>query len=262
MTGRRLTLASAAFPVAFRRSSDPNELGLPTWPSTGHSHHEENKREMPVSQAVCRVQSPAEEVANSLSHGLGAVLAALFSPQLIENALRAGLVHGAAAAVYCVSMILLFSVSAAYHWLPQGATKDLLRRLDHAAIFLFIAGSYTPFMLGTVAEQGGYWVLTLVWLVATVGIVAKCANRLTHPVLSTAVYLGLGWLSVFILEPLMSAMPRDGFALIIAGGVLYTLGAVVFHFDNRLRYAHFVWHLLVLGASGCHFLAVMRYAAG
>ncbi len=212
-----------------------------------------------MSQTASRAQTFGEEVANALSHGLGALLAAVFSPQLIGNALRAGPMQGVAAAVYCGSMILLFSVSAAYHWLPQGNTKNLLRRLDHAAIFLFIAGTYTPFMLGRLAEQGGYWILALVWLVATVGTVAKCANRLTHPVLSTAMYMGLGWFAVFILEPLMQAMPGDGIALIVAGGVLYTLGAIVFHLDERIRYAHFVWHLLVLGASGCHFLAVLRY---
>lgn len=214
-----------------------------------------------MSHTAFRTQSPAEEVANSLSHGLGAVLAALFSPQLIRTALQAGTDDALAAVVYCASMIVLFSVSAAYHWLPRGRAKDLLRRLDHAAIFLFIAGTYTPFMLGVLAKQGGYWVLGLVWLVATAGIVAKCANRLNHPVLSTALYLGLGWVSVIILKPLMVAMPPEGLALIVAGGMLYTLGAIVFHLDHRYRYAHFVWHLLVLGASGCHFVAVLRYAA-
>ena len=214
---------------------------------------------MTLTQTASRPQTAGEEIANALSHGIGAVVAAVFSPQLIENALHAGALQGFAAAVYCVSMVLLFSVSAIYHWIPAGATKDLLRRLDHAAIFLFIAGTYTPFMLGGLAEDGGYWILGLVWLIATVGTIAKCANRLTHPVLSTALYLGLGWLSVFILQPLMSAIPSDGIALIFAGGALYTLGAVVFHVDDRIPYAHFVWHLLVLGASGCHFLAVLRY---
>lgn len=215
-----------------------------------------------MATTTCRAQTPGEEVANSLSHGLGAVLAAIFSPQLIRNALEAGTTNGLAAIVYCASMILLFSVSAAYHWLPQGPTKAFLRRLDHAAIFLFIAGSYTPFMLGALAEEGGYWILAFVWLVATVGTVAKCANRLTHPVLSTAIYLGLGWLSVFVMKPLWGALPTEGLALIVSGGLLYTLGAIVFHFDDRLPYGHFIWHLLVLGASGCHFVAVMRYAAG
>ena len=214
-----------------------------------------------ATQTACRAQSPSEEVANSLSHGFGAVAAAALSPQLITAALQAGWLQGAAAAVYCASMVLLYAVSAAYHWLPPGATKDLLRRLDHAAIFLFIAGSYTPLVLGILADQG-YWFLAVVWLIATVGTVAKCANRLTHPFLSTAIYMGLGWLCIFILQPLMSAMPVEGLTLLMTGGALYTLGAVVFHFDERIPYAHFVWHLLVLGASGCHFVAVMRYAHG
>ncbi|MGV3570569.1 MAG: PAQR family membrane homeostasis protein TrhA [Ramlibacter sp.] len=214
-----------------------------------------------MAHVASRAQTTSEEVANSLSHGFGALLAAIFSPELLANAMQAGAIHGLAAAVYCGSMILLFSVSAAYHWLAPGPTKELLQRLDHAAIFLFIAGSYTPFMLGALADQGGYWLLGVVWLIATAGIVAKCANRLKHPFLSTALYLGLGWLSVFILQPLMNELPVEGLMLMVSGGVLYTLGAVVFHFDERIPYAHFVWHLLVLGASGCHFVAVMRYAA-
>ena len=214
-----------------------------------------------MAHAASRAQTSREEVANSLSHGLGALLAAVFSPELIGNALEAGAIHGLAAAIYCGSMIVLYAVSAAYHWMAPGPTKQLLQRLDHAAIFLFIAGSYTPFMLGALSDQGGYWLLGVIWLIATAGIIAKCANRLKHPFLSTALYLGLGWLSVFILKPLMNELPMEGLALIVSGGVLYTLGAVVFHFDERVPYAHFVWHLLVLGASGCHFVAVMRYAA-
>ena len=213
-----------------------------------------------MSHAMTRSQSASEELANSLSHGAGAVLAAVFSPQLITHAFESGTIHGLAAAVYCASMVLLFSVSAAYHWLPQGDTKNLLRRLDHAAIFLFIAGSYTPFMLGSVAEKGGHWVLGLIWAIAAFGIVAKCVNRLTHPYLSTALYLGLGWISVIILDPLIRETPPTGVILLVAGGVLYTLGAIVFHFDEKVKYAHFVWHLLVLSASACHFIAVMNYA--
>jgi hemolysin III len=214
-----------------------------------------------MSAIASRPQSDREEMANSLSHGAGALLAAIFSPELIGKALAAGTAEGIAAAVYCGSMILLFAVSAAYHWLPAGPTKAMFRRLDHAAIFLFIAGTYTPFMLGALADQGGLWLLIVVWAIATLGTIAKCANRLNHPVLSTALYLGLGWLAVFILQPLMTAIPAAGISLIVAGGVLYTLGAVVFHFDDRFPYAHFVWHLFVLGAAGCHFVAVMLYAA-
>ena len=209
---------------------------------------------------LIRDQSPSEELANSLSHGLGALLAALFSPRLIASAFGEGAVHGAAATVFCVSMILLFSVSAAYHWLPAGRGKEILRRLDHAAIFLFIAGSYTPFLLGSLASFGGIWILSFVWTVAGVGLVAKCANCLKHPVLSTLTYLALGWLALVVFEPLVSSTPLPGVMLIVGGGLLYTLGAIVFHFDHRIRYAHFVWHLLVLAASACHFVAVMNYA--
>lgn len=213
-----------------------------------------------MAQAQTRSQTQGEELANALSHGFGAVLAAVFSPQMITRALEAGTVHAAAAAVFCVSMILLFSVSAAYHWAPTGPLKDMLRRFDHAAIFLFIAGSYTPFMLGTVAHHGGRWVLAIVWVVAAFGMVAKCVNRLTHPILSTSLYLALGWISVVILKPLIVHTPPTGVILLVAGGVLYTLGAIVFHLDDRYRYAHFVWHLLVLSASACHFVAVLNYA--
>jgi hemolysin III len=214
--------------------------------TTTHAHH--------------RHQSPGEEVANALSHGLGAVFAAVLSPQLVARAFAHGEVHGLAAAVFCVSMVLLFSVSAVYHWLPAGRAKELLRRLDHAAIFLFIAGSYTPFMLGALADSHGMWVLTVIWAVAGVGTVAKCINRLRHPVISMGMYMSLGWVAVVILQPLLERLPSDGVQLIFAGGVLYTLGAVFFQLDHRIRYGHFIWHLLVLAASGCHFVAVLHYA--
>ena len=213
-----------------------------------------------MTHALTRDQTAGEELANALSHGFGAILAAVFSPQLIARALDSGVIHGVAAAVFCASMILLFSVSAVYHWLPVGETKNLLRRFDHAAIFLFIAGSYTPFMLGSVADSGGHWVLALIWTIAAFGFVAKCVNRLTHPYLSTALYLGLGWIAVIILDPLIRQTPPTGVILLVAGGVLYTLGAIVFHLDERVRYAHFAWHLLVLSGSACHFVAVLNYA--
>ncbi|HVZ42609.1 MAG TPA: hemolysin III family protein [Ramlibacter sp.] len=208
---------------------------------------------------ACRAQTAHEEIANALSHGAGAIVAAVFTPQLIGNALHAGTHTALAAAVYAVSMILLYSMSATYHWLPEGAAKEIFRRLDHAAIFIFIAGSATPFML-RLAQDGSYAMLAMLWLAATAGAAAKCANRLNHPLLSTGLYLLLGWVAVFVLGPVVRAIPPQGLSLIVAGGVLYTLGAIVFLVDHRFRFAHFVWHLLVLGASGCHFVAVMRYA--
>lgn len=207
-----------------------------------------------------RAFSMAEIIADAVVHGIGIVNAlALGTVLIVFAAIGTARPELPAIILYVVSLVTVLGISLAFNIAPISGFKKLMARLDQAAIFLFIAGTYTPFMLGSMAEQGGYWILGLVWAVAVVGTVAKCANRLTHPVLSTGLYLGLGWLSVFILEPLMSALPTEGLALIVSGGVLYTLGAVVFHFDDRIRYGHFIWHLLVLGASGCHFLAVLRY---
>lgn len=207
-----------------------------------------------------RAQCPAEELANALSHGLGAVLAAACSPVAVAKATAIGVLHGMAATVFCATMVLLFTVSCIYHFVADHSWKAWLQRLDHAAIFLFIAGSYTPFMIGALGDDGGHWVLASVWAVAILGAAAKLTNRIRHPVLSTLLYVGLGWLAAVMGEPLLREIPAPGLALIIGGGVLYTVGAVVFHFDDRIRYGHFVWHLFVLAAAACHFVAVVHFS--
>lgn len=207
-----------------------------------------------------RAQSPAEEVANSLSHAAGAVAASLVTPVLVSRALESGVVHAIGAAVYGVSLFLLFFVSAAYHWLPTGRNKALFQRLDHAAIYVMIAGSYTPFMLGALADDGGHNLLAGVWTVAVVGSALKCVGRLTHPVASTLSYLALGWAALLMVAPMIRVVPAGGLTLIAVGGACYTLGAVVFHFDTRIRFAHFFWHLLVLAGAGCHLWATLLYA--
>ena len=210
--------------------------------------------------AMPRPQCWQEELANAASHGAGAVLAAGCSPFAIAKAMAAGALHGVAAGVFCLTMVLLFTVSCVYHAARENGIKSLLQRLDHAAIFLFIAGSYTPFLLGVLADSGGPWMLAAVWFVALLGVGAKLTNRLRHPLLSTLLYVGMGWMAAFMLGPLARAMPGTGLVLIVAGGVLYTIGAVVFHFDHRIRYGHTIWHLLVLGAAGCHFVAVTHFS--
>lgn len=210
--------------------------------------------------ALPRAQCWQEEIANAASHGAGALLAAGCSPFAIAKAMAAGALHGVAAGVFCVTMVLLFTVSCVYHAARETGVKSLLQRLDHAAIFLFIAGSYTPFLLGVLADSGGPWVLAAVWSVALLGVGAKLTNRLRHPLLSTLLYVGMGWMAAFMLGPLARQMPGTGLVLIVAGGVLYTIGAVVFHFDHRIRYGHTIWHLLVLAAAGCHFVAVTHFS--
>jgi len=209
-----------------------------------------------------RPQTFGEELANAISHGLGCALAVAALPLLVVAALRQGgtAVNVVAAVVFAVTMILLYGVSTLYHAVPAGRVKVWLNRLDHAAIYLFIAGSYTPFALGVLHGTLGWVLFGVVWGIAAVGVAAKLFNRLRHPLWSTGLYLGMGWLALGAAGPLFQQMSTAGVVLLVAGGLAYTAGAVVFLFDNRVRYLHFVWHLFVLAGSVCHFFAALWYA--
>lgn len=208
-----------------------------------------------------RPQTLGEEIANAVSHGIGFLLAVASLPILVHQAaLRGSASDVVAASVFAATMILLYLVSAIYHALPASRAKVWLNRLDHAAIYLFIAGSYTPFTLGILRGGWGWTLFGIVWGCAAIGVAIKLLNRLKHPLVSTGLYLAMGWAAVLAIGPLLSRMAAPGLAWLVAGGLAYTLGAVVFLLDNRLRYAHFVWHLLVLGGSACHFFAALWYA--
>ncbi len=218
-----------------------------------------------MTRPADRPQTLGEEIANAISHGLGALLSIAALPLLVARAVRHGdATDVAAAAIFAASAILLYGVSTLYHALPStlanGRVKAWLMRLDHAAIYVFIAGSYTPFTLGVLQTGPGVTLLVAVWAAAAFGVTIKLLNRLRHPIVSTLLYLAMGWVVVFAMAPLVERMPGPGLALLVAGGLSYTLGAVVFLLDNRLRYAHFVWHLFVLGGSVCHFFAALWYA--
>jgi len=157
---------------------------------------------------------------------------------------------------------VLYLASTLYHALPAGRAKAWLNRFDHAAIYVFIAGSYTPFTLGVLRGAWGWTLFGIVWGVAAFGVTVKLLNRLQHPLLSTGLYVAMGWVAVVASVPLLARMPAAGLAWLVAGGLSYTLGAVVFLLDNRVRYAHFVWHLFVLGGSVCHFFAALWFARG
>ena len=208
-----------------------------------------------------RDQTRGEEIANALSHGLGFVLAIASLPLLLAFASPAlTSINTVAMCVFSVTMMLLYGVSTLYHALPAGPAKTWLNRCDHAAIYLFIAGSYTPFVLGVLRGGWGWSLFGVVWAMAVLGFMAKMLNRLKHPLWSTGLYVVMGWVAVVAAAPLVAHMPGAGLTLLVAGGLLYTAGAVVFIFDSRLRYAHFVWHLFVLGGSACHFFAVLWFA--
>jgi hemolysin III len=208
-----------------------------------------------------RHQTLGEEIANGISHGIGFLLAIASLPILMAFApAQASAINLVAACVFSVTMMLLYGVSTLYHVWPHGRMKTWLNRLDHAAIYLFIAGSYTPFVLGVLRGGWGWSLFGVVWAMAVLGFTAKMFNRLRHPLWSTGLYVAMGWVAVIAAAPLIARDPAAGLALLVAGGLLYTAGAVVFLFDSRVRFAHFVWHLFVLGGSTCHFFAVLWYA--
>lgn len=208
------------------------------------------------------MQSRGEEIANSLSHGFGLIAALVATPFLIEHAVRqgdAGFMVGAS--IFAATMVLLYLASTLYHALSVGRAKRVFRVIEHSAIFLLIAGTYTPFTLGVLRGTWGWSLLGLVWCIAVAGVVLKALNRLTHPILTTSLYLLMGWLIVIAAEPLTVRVPPSGLLWLVAGGLAYTLGVFFFALDSRLRYGHFIWHLFVMAGTACHYFAVLGYAA-
>jgi hemolysin III len=199
-----------------------------------------------------------EELANTASHGVGVVFALIALPVLAaDDAARAGTRH-LGVWVFAATMLLMYAVSSALHAAPEGPAKGLLKRLDHAAIFVFMAGTFTPFALG---HAMGTPLLALVWVVAATGVALKLAGFLRHRVLSTGLYLAFGWLTIAAAQPLLATLGRDGVLWLLAGGIAYTAGVLFFMLDQRLRFGHLVWHVFVLVGSGCHFVAVLKHAA-
>ena len=208
-----------------------------------------------------RPQTLGEEIANAISHGLGFLLAIASLPILVVMAARHGTaLNIVAVSVFSVTMMLLYLSSTLYHALPEGKVKDILARVDHAAIYLFIAGSYTPFALGVLHGATGWTLFGAVWAMAAAGIAVKLMDMLRHPLWSTGLYVAMGWSALLAAGPLIHAMPATGLLWLLAGGVAYTLGAIVFVFDSRARYMHFAWHLFVLAGTTCHFFAALWYA--
>lgn len=209
-----------------------------------------------------REQSRGEEIANSISHGLGLIAALIGTPFLIIQAARrgdAGFIVGAS--VFAVTMVLLYLASTLYHALPAGSAKRVFRVIEHSAIFLLIAGTYTPFTLGVLKGPWGWTLFGLVWALAAAGVAMKAFSRLAHPIVSTSLYLLMGWLVVIAANPLYERVPASGLFWLVAGGLAYTIGVAFFATDTRLRYGHFIWHVFVMAGTSCHFFAVLWYAA-
>ncbi|HEX7530181.1 MAG TPA: hemolysin III family protein [Pyrinomonadaceae bacterium] len=202
-----------------------------------------------------------EEIANSISHGIGLVLAVIATPILVIAAVRYGSAWNMiGVSVFAASMVTLYFSSTLYHALTHGGAKRVFRMLDHSAIFLLIAGTYTPFTLGVLRGPWGWTLFGLVWSLAIIGLITKAVFGHRFPWLSVVLYLTMGWLIVIAAPQVMHRVPLAGLAWIIAGGIAYT-GGVGFYAAHRVRYAHFAWHLFVIVGTVCHFFAVLWYSA-
>jgi hemolysin III len=202
-----------------------------------------------------------EELANAITHGAGLLASLIALPVLLWYAAQS---HDAAritgAAIFGVTLCLLYTASTLYHAFPPSRTKRVFRVLDHSAIYLLIAGTYTPFALGPLRGPWGWSLLAVVWTLAAGGVLLKTTVGFRYPRLSTAVYIGMGWMAVVAIKPLMEHVGRTGLIWLVAGGLCYTGGVVFYSTDRRLWYGHAIWHLFVAAGSICHFFAVLGYA--
>jgi hemolysin III len=206
-------------------------------------------------------QSLSEEIANSVSHGIGFVAALISTPILLSAAGR----HGSSGfllgtVVFSVTTSILYLGSTLYHAWPPTRAKHFLQSFDHSAIYVLIAGTYTPFALGPLHGHGGLVVLGLIWFAAIFGVILKMTRGTwRHRKLAMSLYLGMGWLIPLTYHPLMLAIPFSALIWLLAGGIAYT-GGVLFFINKRLRYSHLVWHFFVLIGTSCHFMAVLSCA--
>lgn len=207
-----------------------------------------------------RVQLVSEEIASSVSHGVGLLGALTITPIMIVIASRRSGARGiVAASIFGATIILLYLMSTLYHALPTGRAKRVFQVLDHSAIYVLIAGTYTPVTLVVLRGVWGWSLFGVIWGLAALGILLKALGRLQHPTLSTILYVAMGWIAVVAIRPLWLHLPPWGIFWLAAGGFAYTLG-VGFFMARGVRFHHLIWHLFVIAGTTCHFIAVMKYA--
>lgn len=213
-----------------------------------------------MSEAKVSEYSEIEERANAITHGLGVVLGIVGLILLLikANQFDADSLTVASMAAYGSSIILLFLASTLYHSITTAKTKRLLKTLDHCAIYLLIAGSYTPFLLVSLRTPLAFGLMGVIWAIALVGIVMKIAFVYRFKRLSLVTYLAMGWLSLIVIYQLAKSVELGGLILLAVGGIIYSLG-VIFYVAKRIPYNHAIWHLFVLAGCACHFFAIHLY---
>ena len=212
------------------------------------------------SNKLHKEQTRREEIANTISHAVGLVAAIVAAPFLIFYSANYGDTWAViGTTVFIVSAMTLYFSSSMYHGMKNGKWKDRFQIVDHVAIFVLIAGTYTPFTLGVLKGAFGWIMFGLIWLIAITGIVLKIITGVKNMKIWVAFYLMMGWLIIIAIKPLIEAMHPLGLLWIAAGGAAYTLG-VIFYSMPRRKYSHFVWHLFVLAGTAFHFIAVMFHS--
>jgi hemolysin III len=206
-----------------------------------------------------RPQSVGEEIANSVSHGVGFAAAVAMAPIIIIHAIPRGAAAIVGASLFAATIPLLYLTSTLYHALTNPRAKRVFRILDHSAIYLVIAGTYSPFLLGALRGGWGWSLFVVIWSLAAGGVVLKSTGGIKYERLSLALYVAMGWLIVIAAWPMYLHVPTAGLVWLGAGGLAYTAGVVFYRMDH-VRYLHFVWHLCVMAGTACHVVAVMGYS--
>ena len=203
--------------------------------------------------------SKGEEIANSVTHGIGVLVSIAGLVLLIVfSALYGNAWHVVSSSIYGSSMLLLYLASTLYHSLQGARAKSFFRILDHSSIFILIAGTYTPFTLVSLNGPWGWSIFGVIWGLAVLGIIFKFFFINRFGILSTVIYVLMGWMIVIAVKPVLEAVPYGGLVLLLSGGLCYTAG-LVFYAWKKLKYAHSIWHLFVIGGSVLHYFAVMFY---
>jgi hemolysin III len=206
-----------------------------------------------------KVYTPGEEIAHAVIHGLGVVLAIAGLTVLVAYATRYGdSWHIVSAAIFGSTLVLMYTASTLYHSIPLPRARKVLRIIDHAMIYLLIAGSYTPFTLVTLNGAWGWILFGITWGLALAGVVFKVFATGRFQKLSLTIYLGMGWCVIVAIRPLIETLATGGLVLLFIGGLCYT-GGVVFYVRERMRYHHAIWHAFVLAGSAFHYFAVLFY---
>jgi hemolysin III len=212
-----------------------------------------------MSESLVQRYTRREEYANIATHGFGVALSIAALVVMVVYAARHGdPYHIVSVSIFGATLILLYLGSTLYHAMRHEKAKEVFRVIDHSCIYLLIAGSYTPFTLVSLRGNWGWTLFGITWGLAVVGVVFKVFFTKRFNVLSVATYIALGWLIVVAAKPVVNTVPTGGLGLLFAGGLFYTLG-VVFYLWRRIPFHHAIWHVMVMGGSFCHFLAVFYY---